>query len=158
MPEAFSWFIVGQHHKRGCFCFFFFLHYSCKDRGSLGFSSSSWFSLSLEKDLFVLCFVILHWSNPNQRKLGQGCFVFVFFVFFFSVVVLFALTLFFPSLIPSPLFLPAPALLLGPCSLMKSKGCQSMPPTQKENLKWRWLLTVRHEHVHSRCNFATLSE
>lgn len=115
---------------------FFLAHYSAKMGGGVYFvqtlqralrnSSCSQFILSLSKDLFQLCFVILHWSSLNQRKLGQGCF------FFFSVVVLFALTLFFFFFsFFNPPFLPEPALLLGPCSLMKSKGCQSMPPTQR---------------------------
>lgn len=100
----------------------------CTDitEGRLKRSSWSCFILSLTKDLFLLCFVILHWSSQNQRKLGWGA------LFFFFSVVLFALTFLFSFFVqPPPLLLQEPVLLPGPSSLMKSKGCQSMPPTQK---------------------------
>lgn len=65
----------------------------CTDitEGRLKRSSWSCFILSLTKDLFLLCFVILHWSSQNQRKLGWGalfffcCFVHShFLIYFFS--------------------------------------------------------------------------
>ena len=49
------------------------------------------------------------------------------------------------SLLYSPI-LSKPVLLPGPCSLMKSKGCQSMPPTQRGISN---AAALQHEHTHT---------
>lgn len=95
----------------------------------------------------MFCYFALEQQESEEIRLE----VLYFFLLLFCLLSLPFLFFF------NPPFLPEPALLLGPCSLMKSKGCQSMPPT----LLGIWngvALTAQREHIHRGWNFHWMSK